>query len=84
MGDALYDAGDLAQAMEHFQRALSIDEEAYGLGHPTVAIRINNSGCVLRDIGDLAGAREYFQRALDIFRDRLEKATPTQWMLATT
>ena|GEM_PF-296267 len=55
-----------AEAKQAFERALAIDEAAYGPNHPTVARDVNNLGLVLRELGDLAGAREHIQRALAI------------------
>jgi len=50
------------------ERAVRIDEQAFGLDHPTVGIRVNNLGGVLHDLGDLPGARRAFGRALGIFK----------------
>ncbi len=38
LAGVLQDQGDLAGARERFERALEIDEAAYGPDHPTVAI----------------------------------------------
>ncbi|NLF12379.1 MAG: tetratricopeptide repeat protein, partial [Anaerolineaceae bacterium] len=57
---------DLAASRSALERALAIDEQAYGPEHPEVAIRVNNLGSVLRALGDLAGARAAFERALAI------------------
>jgi hypothetical protein len=54
--------GDVAAARAGFERALAIDEAAYGPNHPTVARDVNNLAGVLRDLGNLAG----FERALAI------------------
>ncbi len=62
----LEDQGDLTGAMENAQRALRIDEKAYGLDHPNVGRDVNNIGQILQDKGDLNGALEYEQRALRI------------------
>jgi Tfp pilus assembly protein PilF len=55
-----------ADAKEYFERALRIDEAAFGPDHPNVAIRVNNLGSVLQYLGDLASARQHFERALRI------------------
>jgi Tfp pilus assembly protein PilF len=55
-----------AEARAHFERALRIDEAAYGLNHPDVASDVNNPGRVLQDLRDLAGARAHYERALRI------------------
>ncbi|MFZ5450209.1 MAG: FxSxx-COOH system tetratricopeptide repeat protein [Thermodesulfobacteriota bacterium] len=57
---------EFAGARVAFERALTIDEAAYGPEHPEVAIRVNNLGNVLQALGDLAGARAYYERALAI------------------
>ena len=62
----LHERAAFSNAKGLFQRALAIDEAAYGPNHPTVAIRLNNLGIVLRAQGDLAGARAHFERALAI------------------
>jgi tetratricopeptide (TPR) repeat protein len=36
--------GDHQEARKCFERALKIDEKAYGPDHPDVAIRVNNIG----------------------------------------
>ena len=60
-GRALY-----AEAREAYERALRIDEAAFGPDHPEVATDVNNLGGVLIDLGELAEARECFERALRI------------------
>jgi tetratricopeptide (TPR) repeat protein len=57
---------EFTEAREAFERALAIDEAAFGPDHPEVATDVNNLGSVLRDLGDLAGAREAFERALAV------------------
>jgi len=57
---------DLTGARQAYERALHIDERAYGPDHPEVAIRVNNLGGVLRAEGDLAGAKQAYERALHI------------------
>ena len=53
----LQDLGDLPGAKTQLERALAIDEAAYGPDHLNVAIRRNNLGSVLQDLGDLPGVR---------------------------
>ncbi len=57
---------DYAGARAAYERALRIDENALGPEHPTVAIRVNNLGNLLREMGDYAGATDYLERALRI------------------
>ena len=66
LGCVLQDLGDLAGAKAHYERALAIDEAAYGPNHPEVATDVNNLGFVLQDLGDLAGAKAHYERALAI------------------
>ena len=65
-GMYLMTRAEFAEAKKAVGRALAIAETAYGPNHPTVAIRVNNLGGVLRDLGDLAGAKAHFERALAI------------------
>ena len=57
---------DFAGAKAAFQRALKIDEAAYGPDHPEVATDVSNLGGVLHDLGDLAEAKAAYERALRI------------------
>jgi len=59
-----------------FERALAIDEAAYGPDHPGVAIDVNNLGLVLQDIGDLEAAKKMYERALSIFTEYLGEDHP--------
>ena len=66
LGFHIYYLADYAGAKAAFERALKIDEAAFGPDHPSVAIRVNNLGSVLKDLGDHAGAKAAFERALKI------------------
>jgi tetratricopeptide (TPR) repeat protein len=66
LGYHLMMVAEYTGAQEAFERALAIDEAAYGPEHPKVATAVNNLGRVLKDLGDLAGAREAYERALAI------------------
>jgi len=68
LGYYLSVVADYAGARAVFERALAIDERAFGPDHPNVARDINNLGHVLQDLGDLAGARAAFERALAIWQ----------------
>jgi len=57
---------DYAGAKAAYERALKIDEAAFGPDHPKVAICVNNLGMVLQDLGDHAGAKAALERALKI------------------
>jgi tetratricopeptide (TPR) repeat protein len=54
------------QARRSLERAVRIDEAAFGPDHPEVAPDLNNLGCVLQHLGDLVGAKKNHQRALRI------------------
>jgi tetratricopeptide (TPR) repeat protein len=60
--------GDLDGAKTQVERALTLDEAAYGSDHPDVATDRNNLGNVLQDLGDLNGAKTQYERALMIFQ----------------
>ena len=57
--------GELAQARGCFERALRIDEAAFGPDHPNVARDVNNLGLVLKDLGELAQARGCYERRIE-------------------
>jgi tetratricopeptide (TPR) repeat protein len=66
MGLYLKGRAQFAEAKEMHERALAIDEAAYGPDHPDVAIDVNNLGLVLEDLGDMEEAKKMFERALVI------------------
>ena len=67
-GVALYlrSRAQFEAARTAFERALAIDETAYGPADTMVGADLNNLALVLRDLGDLAGAKEHLRRALAI------------------
>jgi hypothetical protein len=58
------------------QRALAIDEAAYGPDHPDVAIRLSNLALILRDLGQPEQARPLQERAQAI--DEARRSTASQ------
>ncbi len=66
LGYHLHHIADYAGARGCLERALRIDEAAFGPDHPNVATVVNNLGRVLQDLGDLSGARGCLERALRI------------------
>jgi len=58
--------GQPADAKPLLEQALAIDEAAYGLDHPTVAIDLNNLAQILRDLGQPGEAQPLQERALAI------------------
>src|SRR5580700_8416 len=65
-GTYLQVQAQLTDARTLLQRALAIDEAAYGPDHPDVARNLNNLALILKDLGDAAGARPLQERALAI------------------
>ncbi|MCX6673443.1 MAG: FxSxx-COOH system tetratricopeptide repeat protein [Methanothrix sp.] len=59
---------DFDEAKSCFERALAIDEKAFGQEHPSVARDVNNLGAVLQDLGDLAGAKRCYERSIRILQ----------------
>lgn len=55
---------DYTRAKSLYERALAIDEAAYGPDDPRLAIRLNKLGGVLESLGDYTGAKSHFERAL--------------------
>ena len=68
---------DYVGARAAFERALAIDERAFGPEHPNVARDVNNLGLVLKDLGELSGARAAYERALRIFEKFLPPEHPS-------
>jgi tetratricopeptide (TPR) repeat protein len=69
LGYHLKMVADYAGARAAYERALHINEDAFGSMPPEVATALNNLGSVLQDLGDLAGARAAYERALHIDED---------------
>jgi tetratricopeptide (TPR) repeat protein len=66
VGYHLNDIAAYTAARAAYERALAIDEKAFGPDHPQVAIFVNNLGLVYQALGDLPAARAAFERALAI------------------
>jgi tetratricopeptide (TPR) repeat protein len=63
LGELRTDLGDTARAKELLERALSIQEAAYGADHVNVAHTLGNLGKAYADLGDAARAKEVRERA---------------------
>ncbi|HJW91323.1 MAG TPA: tetratricopeptide repeat protein [Anaerolineales bacterium] len=77
LGSHLQEVAEYAGARQAFERALALDEAAFGPDHSTVAKDVNNLGGVLRIMGDLAGAKQAHERALRIGEATLGHGHPT-------
>jgi tetratricopeptide (TPR) repeat protein len=66
LGSHLRNVAEYEGAKAAFERALAIDEAAFGPDHPKVATNVNNLGVVLQALGDYAGAKAAYERALAI------------------
>ncbi|MDP2896514.1 MAG: FxSxx-COOH system tetratricopeptide repeat protein [bacterium] len=66
VGVYLWGRAEFREAKAALERALSIDEAAFGPNHPEVATHVNNLGNVLEALGDLKGAKKCCERALSI------------------
>ena len=64
----MQDLGDPRGARPLLERALAIDEAAYGPDHPDVATDLSNLAHILQALGDLEGARPLQERALAIVK----------------
>ena len=66
VGGYLWTRAELTAARKLYERALEIDEKAYGPNHTSVATMANNLGNVLQDLGKLEEAKKLYERALEI------------------
>ena len=62
--------GDHAMARKHFERALSLAQDAFGAEHPQAARTLANLGNVLDELGEYRAARTHLERALAILEKR--------------
>ena len=72
LGSVHKDLGDLEQAKQYFERALTIYLKKLGPDHLDVAMCHNNLGTVHRVLGDLEQAKQYHERALAIYLKKLD------------
>jgi len=66
LGNAYGDLGDPAKQRDMLERALAIEERAYGRDHTSVAATLMNLGNAHGDLGDHAKKRDMLERALAI------------------
>jgi tetratricopeptide (TPR) repeat protein len=77
VGLYLIEFAQYTQAKGVLERAVAINEIAYGADNPNLAAVVSNLGNVLQDLGDLAGAREHYERALAILEAAYGPNHPT-------
>ena len=80
LGTVHHDLGDLEQAKENYERALTFCLKKLDPDHLNVATCYNNLGNVHKTLGDLEQAKENYERALTI---RLKKLDPDHLNVAT-
>ena len=69
LGNAYYSLGDYAKQRDILERALVIQERAYGRDHTAVATTLGGLGMAYGELGDAAKKREYVTRSVKIFED---------------
>ena len=67
-----------------YERALKIDEKAFGPDHPIVATGVNNLGIVLQALGDLPGAKAAYERALQDLSEIIGRRSSNTGLFAET
>jgi tetratricopeptide (TPR) repeat protein len=71
LGVALLKNGRVPEAMEAFQKALNLSEQAFGAEHPETARGLSEIGALYQQQGKHAEAQNCFRRALEIQRKAL-------------
>ena len=73
---ALYQAGEYAQAVRYYRRALALKERVRGPTHPETATTLNNLAMACAARGQRTEAAKLLRRALAIYEKRLGKRHP--------
>ena len=76
LGNVQQELGDLEAARSSQERALAIEEAAYGPEHPEVARTLGNLANVQRQLGDLQASRNSRERAARIRNGAGDSAVP--------
>lgn len=66
IGAALEEQGDIEEAVEYYQKALTVDRGIYGESYSEVALRNVNIGLALQEKGEYNQALDHYQKALRI------------------
>ncbi|MGR3309145.1 MAG: tetratricopeptide repeat protein, partial [Candidatus Brocadiales bacterium] len=69
LGKAYYTLGKYQEAIEHYEKALSINRDVHGEKHPEVATNLNNLGAAWQALGKYEMAIGYYEQALFIDKE---------------
>jgi tetratricopeptide (TPR) repeat protein len=69
MGDAYRGLGNLVESEAKLTTAISVQEELFAPGDPTLAETFRDLGKLFRDKGDYEKAQNYFNKAMTIFEN---------------
>ena len=72
----LRDLGETEKAKSCIERALKINENAFGPDHSNVARDVNGLGLVLRDLGEVEKAKSCFEQSLRVLQNLLGEDHP--------
>lgn len=78
IGSAYKAQGNYVQAMDCYQKSLSVRLAVYGENHPYVALGYNNIGCLYYNQGIYTQALENLNKSLDIYSVIFPKEHPGQ------
>ena len=76
LGNAYGDLGDPAKQRDMLERALAIEERAYGRDHTSVAATLTNLGNAYGDLGDPAKQRDMLEGDNSKKRELLQRVLP--------
>ena len=76
LGGVLYREGRYDEALEHYRRALRMQQRILGSEDPAVAMTLNHIGNVLMEQHQYAASREYCERSLALRRATLGEQHP--------
>jgi tetratricopeptide (TPR) repeat protein len=76
IGSALQAQGKFVEALDHYQRALALLENAHGVTYQDTAAPLSNIGSLLKTMGQYGQALEHYRRALVITERALGREHP--------